>query len=62
MIDYEIEAITGGTSGTGHDLDGEQLVQMGELQNLEIYREDQEVEISIDWDGQSESFIASPNE
>lgn len=62
MIDYEVEGVLGATGGTGHDLDDGQLVKQGDLQNLEIYREDQEVEISIKWEGQSESFIASPNE
>lgn len=62
VIDYEIKGGLGETSGTGHDLDEGQLVQQGEIQTLEIYRKDQEVEISIKWQGQSESFIASPDE
>lgn len=62
MIDYEFDGIIGGFSSTGHLLDEGQLIKRGEIQNLEIYQENQGVEISIDWEGQSESFTAFPNE
>lgn len=60
VIDYDIDGIMGGTGGTGHVLDEGQLVQRGELDNLEIYNDNQGIEISVEWDGQSESFTAVP--
>ena len=60
IIDYEIKGAISESGATGYNLDQGQVVNQGDIQTLEIYREDQEVEISITWEGQNESFIVSP--
>lgn len=61
-IDYKIEANAGGSEGTGVTLtDGVVDAASSICEGCAVIQEDEEIEVEINWDGQTENLVLTTN-
>lgn len=57
-INYKLEANSGGSEGTGLTIiDGTGNIANGSCEGCAVVQEDEEIEVEITWDGQTENLI-----